>query len=195
MSTASFKGGDKLRAHLAKLTAGLKTASSVDVGWNKEATYGPEHGGQYVASVAAMNEWGGAFTVPEHEQTITRQMKDSGEFSKGAKFVKASKGNFQTTHTIPAHTVTVPARPFFRSMIAAKQPEWANGVGNALNVYDFDTEKALSAMGETIRSQLSDSIRDFNSPRNAPSTIARKGFDNPLIDSGHMMNSTNYWVK
>ncbi|HBD0337127.1 TPA: hypothetical protein KGE85_004594 [Escherichia coli] len=49
-------------------------------------------------------------------------------------------------------------------------------------------------MGEHIKGQLQMSVRDWESPPNAASTARQKGFNNPLIETGHMMDSVDYSV-
>lgn len=89
----------------------------------------------------------------------------------------------------------IPPRPFFRNMIAAKSPEWGDGVAQALKAKDYDTTEALNLVGEGIKGQLQDSIKTTNSPPLAPSTVKAKGFDTPLIDTGHMLNSVDFEVR
>jgi superfamily II DNA or RNA helicase len=52
----------------------------------------------------------------------------------------------------------------------------------------------LRIVGEDIQGALIQSINDFTSPALAASTIARKGFDKPLIDTAVMVNSTGIKV-
>lgn len=91
-------------------------------------------------------------------------------------------------------TRTIPARPFFRNMIAAKSKEWPDGIATQLRLTRYDVALTLQRTGAAIRGQLQLSIRSTNTPPNAPSTIAKKGFNNPLIDTGHMLNSVDYEV-
>ena len=49
-------------------------------------------------------------------------------------------------------------------------------------------------MGQGISGQLKQSIVDTNEPPLAASTIARKGFAKPLVDTGHMLQSVDYEV-
>jgi hypothetical protein len=86
-----------------------------------------------------------------------------------------------------------PPRPFFRTMIAKESPSWGPKLAGALKATG-DGDKALALMGEDIQGALIQSINDFTTPALAPSTIAAKGFDKPLIDTGHMVNSTSYRV-
>ncbi|EPD6208791.1 hypothetical protein ACSCYG_005675, partial [Klebsiella pneumoniae] len=55
--------------------------------------------------------------------------------------------------------------------------------------------KSLALMGERIKGQIQSSIIAFSEPPNAKSTVDQKGFNDPLIWSGHMLNSVDYEVK
>ena len=89
---------------------------------------------------------------------------------------------------------SAPPRPFFRNMIAAESPTWGDKVAALAKSTGNDGPKVLALMGEDIEGALKQSITDFTSPELAASTVARKGFDKPLIDTGHMLNSTGYEV-
>lgn len=89
----------------------------------------------------------------------------------------------------------IPPRPFFRSMIAAKQNEWAPALAAILKQNGYDAPQALALLGDGIAGQLRQSVRDTKSPGNAASTIAKKGFDDPLIDTGHLFQSIDSEVK
>lgn len=91
-------------------------------------------------------------------------------------------------------TSTAPARPFFRTMIAKESPTWGPKLAGALQHTNGDGDKALALMGEDIQGALIQSINDLTSPALAESTIKRKGFSKPLIDSAVMVNSTAYRV-
>lgn len=88
-----------------------------------------------------------------------------------------------------------PPRPFFRQMIADKKSGWGETFGSLMKASNMDSSKALDLMGECIDGQLKQSINDLTQPPLAPSTIARKGFDKPLIQSGVMVNSVSHEVK
>lgn len=87
-----------------------------------------------------------------------------------------------------------PPRPFFRAMIAEKQKDWPRALGAVAKNNDYDIDKTLGQMGEGIKGQLQESIRNLDSPALSPVTVARKGFAKPLVDTGHMMNSVDYEV-
>lgn len=91
-------------------------------------------------------------------------------------------------------TSVSPPRPFFTDMIEAESPTWGDKVVGLAKTTSFDGAKVLDAMGEDIQGALIQSINDFTTPGNAPSTIKKKGFDKPLIDDAIMVNKTNYRV-
>ena len=88
-----------------------------------------------------------------------------------------------------------PPRPFFRNMIHEKSPEWPEAIGNLLIANNYDASKTLEIVGAAISGQLRQSIADLMEPPLAPSTIKRKGFDKPLIETSHMINSVSFEVK
>lgn len=63
-----------------------------------------------------------------------------------------------------APRASIPPRPFFRTMIAAKSSEWGDKLGAILVANDYDVEKSLDLMGLGIEDQLRDSIIAVNSP-------------------------------
>lgn len=74
-----------------------------------------------------------------------------------------------------APKVGIPPRPFFRNMIAAKSPQWPQGLARALKATDYDAEKSLALMGEQIKGELQKSIIDTNSPALSPVTVMLRG--------------------
>lgn len=92
-------------------------------------------------------------------------------------------------------TSRIPARPFFRSMIAKESDGWPDVLGNAAKNNSYDSRGALSSMGEVIKDQLQNSIRGWTDPPNAQSTIDKKGFNKPLTDTNVMHGAVTYIVK
>ena len=97
-------------------------------------------------------------------------------------------------HNYGAPRAGIPPRPFFSNMIAAKQDEWAPAIAALLKAQNYDVFRTLYITGAAISGQLRKSIRDTNAPPLAKSTIRRKGFDKPLIDTAHMINSVDFEV-
>lgn len=90
---------------------------------------------------------------------------------------------------------TRPPRPFFRQMIAKESSTWGPKLAKLIKGAKFDGDQALALMGEDIGGALVQSINEFMSPELAESTKAAKGFDKPLIDTGHMLRSMHYQVE
>jgi len=91
-------------------------------------------------------------------------------------------------------TKRAPPRPFFTNMVHDKSPEWAPALAKLLKANNMDAVKSLTILGDGINGQLQQSINDLVSPPLAESTIKRKGFDKPLIDTTRMINSAGYKV-
>lgn len=66
-------------------------------------------------------------------------------------------------------TAKIPARPFFSNMVANKSPEWGRILANLIEKHGV--EKGMSLMGEGIRAQLQESIRETNDPPLSPITL------------------------
>lgn len=86
-------------------------------------------------------------------------------------------------------------RPFFRQMIAKESPGWGHKMAKLAKATDYNGPRVLALMGEDIAAALDQSITDFTSPPLAPSTVAAKGFEKPLIDTGDMKRAISYEVK
>lgn len=92
-------------------------------------------------------------------------------------------------------TATIPARPFMRQAIARNQDRWPELLGACLKQTGGNIEMALDMASERIVSQIQQEIRSVEAPALAPSTIAAKGFEKPLIDTAHMLNSVAHEVR
>lgn len=91
----------------------------------------------------------------------------------------------------PAHNQ--PPRPFFRNAIAEHEEKWKEQTSLLIERGD-DIGEIFSILGETIVGDIRQSIITLDSPPLSPVTIARKGFDNPLIDTKNMLDSVSYEV-
>lgn len=86
-----------------------------------------------------------------------------------------------------------PPRPFFRNAIAGNRERWTKGFGVLLQ-QGRTVEQALALTGEVIRGDIQSSIRKLTDPPLAAYTVAKKGFDKPLIFTGHMLRSVDYEI-
>lgn len=90
-------------------------------------------------------------------------------------------------------TKTSPVRAFFRTTVSDQKKNWVLSVQNLMKMHD-DPKKVMGLMGEHMRGQIVQSINTWTDPPNAPYTVARKGFNKPLVEHGIMMRSISYEV-
>ena len=88
-----------------------------------------------------------------------------------------------------------PPRPFFRGMINDKSGEWPDAVADLLKANEYDGRRTLEQTGAAIKGQLQDAITVYVGPPLSPVTIAKKGHDKQLVDSGVMLRSVDYRVE
>lgn len=91
----------------------------------------------------------------------------------------------------------IPARPFLR-------PAMEEGTPKFVRIAEIDLPdillgkqpltRMLHRMGNVAVGMVQQKITDVKTPPNAASTIAKKGSDNPLIDTGALRQSINYEV-
>ena len=150
--------------------------------------------GTPVAFVGYINEYGYKGTVPERTQTIYHSVNQDGSFKKGGQFVKKAAANFARTVTIPAHTIEIPSRSFFRSAISEERANIKNMAASLLSKHDPET--ALRLVGEHMVGALSDSVQTWSEPPNAKSTIRQKGYNAPLRANDKLLrNSFSYEIE
>jgi len=92
-------------------------------------------------------------------------------------------------------TTKIPARPFMRFTFEKNKSVYERLLTNIVNdiVYDrVDLDYAYNALGERVSRDIKREIKEWKDPPNAASTIAKKGRDDPLVDTGDMMRSVSY---
>jgi hypothetical protein len=89
----------------------------------------------------------------------------------------------------------IPPRPFFSAVGARLPTEGPRVAVAALKATGLDARRAMDLIGEHFRGEIQQSIRDTNSPPLKPATVRRKGFQKPLVDTGHMLASVSYEIK
>lgn len=89
-------------------------------------------------------------------------------------------------------TDKIPPRPFLRNTVAQNKAKWRKIAKDYLFKTNFNTELTLNVVGEVMKDDIVNSIRNFDTPPNAKSTIAKKGFDAPLRETGLLLQSIDY---
>lgn len=90
-------------------------------------------------------------------------------------------------------TKTSPVRAFFRTTVSDQKKNWVLSVQNLMKMHD-DPKKVMGLIGEHMRGQIVQSINTWTDPPNAPYTVAMKGFQKPLVDTGQLMRSISFEV-
>ena len=90
-----------------------------------------------------------------------------------------------------------PARPFMRQSFENHEAELqaACDVVNKTIASGGTAEAALKKLGVMAKGLVQDEIVNGGFEPNAESTIARKGSATPLIDTGFMRQSVNFYIK
>lgn len=94
-----------------------------------------------------------------------------------------------------APDANIPSRPFLRDTYDRKGAEFQNKAARVLQrVIDrqLTLNAGLQVIGAMQASAVKETINDWTTPGNAPMTIARKGKDDPLVDSRVMRNSVKF---
>ncbi len=181
-----LKGDHKVNGYLSRLLHKLNEGKAVNVGFLK--------GANYVARPAGM----------ERLRQGIEKLNSVGPPTPGAK-VRAPRATAEPTvfnDPIPIAQVafwnefgtkTMHPRPFMRNTIAKHSGEWGDNLAVALKTNQFYANSALRVMGEVIKDQIQTTINEWPAD-NAPLTIAIKGFNKGLVDSGQMRDSVGYQV-
>lgn len=90
-------------------------------------------------------------------------------------------------------TATIPPRPFLRATLAEQGGRWVRGAEKAVvlqtNGDDAGADRTLRILGVVMVGDVQAKIIAGPWTPNAASTIARKGSDRPLVDSGQLRQS------
>ena len=87
-------------------------------------------------------------------------------------------------------TDKIPPRPFMRTTVAQNRENWVQLVKQLVPIHGAD--KSLLKLGQEMQGKLVFSILNWTEPPNAPYTIAKKGFNKPLVEQGIMSRSISY---
>ena len=94
-------------------------------------------------------------------------------------------------------TSRIPSRPFI-AIATDESKGWQSEVKKQVGgiTSSADVNGALNTIGEQMKKDIKNVIGDRSKLKpNAPSTIAKKGFDAPLIDTGKLQEAIDFEVK
>lgn len=85
-------------------------------------------------------------------------------------------------------TKTSPVRAFFRTTVSEQKKNWVLSVQNLMKIHN-DPKQVMGLIGVHMQEQIVQSINTWSDPPNSAYTIAKKGFDKPLVETGVLMRS------
>ena len=80
-------------------------------------------------------------------------------------------------------TKRIPARPAMRATLDANADRYVDGLGTLL-MSGMDPETALDTLAQVMEGDIKKNIAEWQQPPNAPGTVARKGYNAPLKETG-----------
>lgn len=171
MASITVSGGDKWRKALERLAQKVQVRAGV--------LEGAQYQGKSVAQYAAYNEFGVA-SIP-----VTKKMRGYFLFKYGVRLKK--------------QTLTIPARPFMRSMLAEQRQTWINGLAALLKA-GRTPEEALQLVGRRMMGDIKGKILSNMEPPNSSFTKMVKnrrgaGRAGTLVNTGALEKSINFEVQ
>ena len=168
-----------------------------------------------MSDIAAVHEFGATITAKKKYLAIPLQKKYknvSPRSVSGLFFVPSKSGNGGTLCLSKGKgknakveacywltkSVKIPERSFLRSTLDNKGKDFHKFAEKQLDKWlqsNSDPEPMLNALGLQFRGYVQKNIRDLSSPPNAPLTVALKGSNSPLTDTGQLANSIEYEIK
>ena len=85
-------------------------------------------------------------------------------------------------------TRTSPVRAFFRTTVSENKKNWVLSVQNLMKMHN-DPKQVMGLIGVHMQEQIVQSINTWSDPPNSAYTIAKKGFDKPLVETALLMRS------
>lgn len=159
--------------------------------------------GEEMLKIAGAHEFGASIKSPGGQPFFITDdpkwaaVENSAPLDDGKTIVFMAKGR-AGAKTKP-HEIEIPARPFVRSTMDEKGAGYTEQMGSFWqSILDgkIGIRQALLLMGEQVQGDIKNKIVSIDTPPNAESTIRKKkGVDNPLVDTGAMLNSVRYEVK
>lgn len=109
----------------------------------------------------------------------------------------ASVHEFGATIQRGRGSISIPERSFLRTTFDEKNEEWISFFKSQLKhvlALRMDVQTLFNRLGARMVGDVQEKITDLDAPPNAPSTIAKKGSSNPLIDTGGLRMRITYRV-
>ena len=155
-----------------------------------EAAGNVESGDLTMAKLGAIHEFGADIDHPGGTSYGYATERDAQDGK--VRFLGAGKGFMELGVTGP-HKITIPARPWLVPGVPSGTIEYLREIEKGVKKGD-DLDRVLDRVGIIATGKVQQYMTDLKTPPNAPSTIAKKGSSNPLIDSWMLRGSVTYSV-
>lgn len=129
----------------------------------------------------------------------------AGHFEKNGKSSARKKGKADNVllaivHNVGSPSKKIPARKFTAPAFDKNINKTNNLLDKTINSFldkrNYQSlERNLNLLGKTMQQDIQQEIRDLKEPALKPLTIKRKGSSKLLIDTGEMLNATDYQVE
>ncbi len=159
-ATVKVSGVQYVKAAMEKAIKEFKTDEFVTIGIHEDA--GEHKGGISNAALGALLHFGGDINHPG-----------------GTGFGSKSTG---------PHVIKIPPRPWLDVGVATGEREYAKIIKESA-AKGKNLSFALEKVGVVAAGKVKEYMIELKTPPNAPSTIRKKGVDNPLIETGQLMQS------
>lgn len=162
----------------------------------------------FIHMIAVVNEYG--LTIKPHGQWLTIPTENAkgrragqipGLFKPQGKNILAvddpTQDNGLKIMFVLVKKVVIPERSFVRSTFDDSLNSWTSLCFDKLAdiVAGTSTAEELGqTLGKRMQKDLRTKIKRIKIPHNSPLTIANKGHDNPLIDTGKLVEAVRYKV-
>lgn len=166
--------------------------------------------GSFMQMIASANEYG-ADIEPKNGKWLTIPTKNAPKGAKARDIeglfrpkdknilaVSDGKGGLIPMFYL-VKKVHIPERSFIRSTFDENVDDWVEYlVDQVINLgmgkSGITARKIMESLGNRIQRSIVQKIRSIESPANSPVTIARKGSNSPLEDTGHLIDAVRYKV-
>ena len=187
--TLKVSNFQEVQEALKKALDEFRGSNTVLVGIH-EAAGNVESGDLTMAKLGAIHEFGADIDHPggtSYGYATERDARDGK-----VRFLGTGQGFMELGVTGP-HKITIPARPWLVPGVQSGTVEYLREIEKGVKKGD-NLDMVLDRVGIIATGKVQQYMTDLKTPPNAPSTIAKKGSSNPLIDSGAMRASVTYSV-
>lgn len=186
MINVTISGIEEAKRQLEQEIKRLTSDKTVLVGIHEDAG-STDDGDLTMAQLGAVLHFGADINHPGGTSYGYKTEKDA---KKGkVRFLGKGKGHMELGVTKP-HNITIPPRPWLDVGVKSGTQDYLEVIQNNSD----DIDNALEIVGQIAVGKVQQYMTDLQSPANAPSTIAKKGSSNPLIDTGALRQSVTYSI-